>query len=121
MKKIITLAGLFFAGCASSLPQPTSADIEFFQKTVPNITMEMIQNGRAVYVAKCSGCHGLYLPESYRADQWSQILTAMGPKAMISKDENEKIHLYLTLYSVKNSSNFQESVPSKVGIELETN
>ncbi len=120
MKPLTLFIIVFAAGCAATLPNPTSEDIESFRTIDPSITIETVRNARDVYVVKCSGCHSLYLPSSYRPEQWPKILEDMGMKAKTSTEENEKILFYVCLYSMRNSKISQDSVLSKVGMELET-
>ncbi len=121
MKLIAFIFFLLIAGCASTLPLPTTEDIELFRGSEPGVTLESLKNARTVYTAKCSGCHGLFLPENYRPDEWPKIISGMSDKAKLSPHEFEKIRLYLTLYSMKNTASLPDSLLGKVGIELETN
>ena len=121
MKNLTLSIFLLAAGCAATLPQPTPEEIESFKMIDPSITIESVRDARELYILKCSGCHSLYLPASYRPEEWPKILEEMTMKAKTSVKENEKILSFLKLYSLRNSKISQDSVLGKVGMELETN
>ena len=52
--------------------------------------------GRKLYVNHCGGCHNLYLPKEYNADQWKKNIDEMQEKAKISDKEKQLIYQYLT-------------------------
>jgi hypothetical protein len=120
MKTILLFSLIILNGCAASLPQPSVHDLEYFRSLDSTITIESIREARTLYIGKCSGCHGLYLPEAFNTKEWANIVNKMSVKSKSTPLENEKILTYLSLYSLKNSVRSKDSLSNKIGMELET-
>ncbi|MEW5799446.1 MAG: cytochrome c [Bacteroidota bacterium] len=97
---IMVIMAQIVTSCASSLPIPRQEDLK--QDRYNTLALDELRDGRALYVAKCSGCHSLYMPAQYSSSGWDTILTAMSPKAKITNDEAVRIRTYLTVYSNNN-------------------
>ena len=72
--------------CSPSLYMPQSADAA---------QQEKLLQGRKLYVARCNGCHNLYLPSQFTADKWQKNLDEMQENAKITQEEKELIYNYL--------------------------
>jgi hypothetical protein len=94
---IIMMIAHGMSSCASSLPTPTVEDTKKYSHR--NYSVYELSAGRDLYIAKCSGCHSLHLPQQYTAATWDTILTNMNPRAKVNPKEAEQIRAYLTLYS----------------------
>ena len=87
-KIIITLSlACIIYSCSTQLYIPASADAK---------KQEQLLAGRKLYVIHCSGCHNLYLPKRFSADQWKKNVEEMQPKAKITDEEKQLIFQYLT-------------------------
>ena len=90
MKNYIVLSLLFLLllnSCASVLYQPVTS--------INNVSLEHLNEGRALYVNKCSGCHSLKSPLKYSEKDWTKNLDEMQIKAKISDAQKELIYQYL--------------------------
>ena len=54
-----------------------------------------MEQGKTVFVTKCSGCHALKNPGDYTVDQMNTILKAEIPKAKLSSKEADEVTAYL--------------------------
>ncbi|MFZ4618921.1 MAG: hypothetical protein ACOYNS_00065 [Bacteroidota bacterium] len=112
--KTFALATLaIFFGCAVALPEPTEEDLRRFRQSDSTLTLQSISDARTMYVRKCSGCHSLYLPGSFKRDQWKEIVRVMGQRAKIGPSDESMIMRYLTLYSSAAIGPISDSVHTK--------
>ncbi|MCK9408328.1 MAG: hypothetical protein M0R68_04260 [Bacteroidetes bacterium] len=100
MKRSAISVILFFLGCSSSLPIPTASDLLEHSNNGDVVTVEELKEDRSLYIAKCSGCHGLYLPSQYSGKEWQTILPMMNEKSRLSETEAIRIKRYIFLYSM---------------------
>ena len=90
------LSGL--AACAGQIPRPTSLQAQWAAQRWPAATPEALDQGRTIYIAKCSGCHTLRLPSVYAEERWPAILDKMQKRAKITDEQKEEIlHFVLTV------------------------
>ena len=82
-------------GCASVLPQPTTADGQWASQQWADTSTDDLAEGRAMYVRKCSGCHTLYEPKQYDAATWTKTVEHMAPQAGINADQADLILKYI--------------------------
>lgn len=90
MKMKIIVSALLFSllyGCDRSLYIPASPDAAVQQQ---------LAAGRELYTDNCGKCHRLHAPKEYTTAQWTEELEEMQPKAKITDEQRELIHLYLT-------------------------
>jgi len=100
MRPVSLVAGslaLLLSACAS-LPQPTAADVERGQKTVPGLTLEDLSRDRKVYVKICSGCHALHLPAEFPSLRWPSLVQQMVTvqKVKLTAEQRQQIEEFLT-------------------------
>ncbi len=84
MKKlsIITLLALTIVACSPKvLTTPSQADVDRVSAMYPTYTLAELNEGKALYLAKCSTCHGIKNPQSKTAEQWKSIVPKMTKKA----------------------------------------
>ena len=75
-------AGLFTLGaCATTLPPAPDPSLE---------------PGRALYAAKCQGCHRLRPPSKIDPVKWPSILEKMAVKAKLSPEQKAQIDAYVS-------------------------
>lgn len=76
--------------CKSALYIPDT------QNVAKNANIDELVKGRALYVANCSSCHALYLPEKFTKAEWIKSIDQMAPKAKITDQEKQLILAYVT-------------------------
>ena len=76
--------------CGSALYVPTTTDAEKSQTSLDTLVM-----GRKLYVAKCSTCHSLYLPQQYSKENWTKILNDMQERSNMTDQQKETMSIYL--------------------------
>jgi cytochrome c5 len=81
--------------CAPALVRPTKADGERAAARWPGSGLAELEQGRAIFVAKCGRCHELVLPEDLPAAEWPQQLGKMAGKAKLSAGQRELVERYL--------------------------
>lgn len=77
-------------GCAVSLPPVTVEDARRV-----GIPLEDLEEGRSRYVAKCSGCHGLYSPGRFDDAEWTRQMDWMATRVQLGREERRSILVYL--------------------------
>src|SRR5436853_4605473 len=94
--RIVLFAGLVgIAACATTqIPRPTAPQARWAAQRWPGVTPLTLEEGRSLFIAKCSGCHTLRLPAVYSQERWPQILDKMQPRAKITDFEKERILEY---------------------------
>lgn len=83
---------LALAGCAH-VPLPTLEDAGG-----DPALQARLEEGRRLYVAKCSGCHGLYSVERFSDREWEDQVSEMirGRKVRLAGEEQRDLIRYLT-------------------------
>ena len=87
---LLLSAVLFALSCTSSLYIPTADP----QAKANNLSE--LQEGRRLYIAKCGGCHTLYLPEKHTKQEWQVTINNMATRAHLESLEKIRIFNYLT-------------------------
>ncbi len=97
------LGAVLVLACAHGgfVPQPSVADVERVQPIEPGLTLAEMQQGRAVYVQRCSSCHPVHGPGEYRGDQWPGLVTKMQREKKVKIPEQERVVMerYLVAFS----------------------
>ncbi|MEK7474648.1 MAG: hypothetical protein AAB152_03340 [Candidatus Coatesbacteria bacterium] len=91
---LLALSG-WLAACAGSIPRPAADQAVRAAGRSPGVTLESLSRGRALYVAKCSGCHALEAPAAHPEAFWAEHVPAMADRARLSGDEPALILRYL--------------------------
>lgn len=86
-----TLILLLALGCAGQLPRLTSEQIGRAAARRPGTTAGTLDAGRALYVAKCSGCHTLVLPRARPREAWPALLDKMQRIAKLKEEDKRAI------------------------------
>jgi mono/diheme cytochrome c family protein len=87
--------------CAGGLPEPTAADVLVARRDAPEVTLEDLQRGRAMYSRRCASCHALKEPSSLAPDDWAAAVEKMRAKqgVRLSDEEAKDIVRYLSTAS----------------------
>lgn len=88
-------SSVLLVGCVSAIPLPTEQDTEVGLRTYPGLTTEDLSRGRKLYVAKCAGCHTLFLPSDRPSAAWPMLVEQMSERASLSGAERGSIERYL--------------------------
>jgi len=95
--RLAALLILAAVGCGgSAVPHPTEAHLARARARWPDTTTASLERGRALYVARCSGCHPLHPPGTQPAARWAVVLDQMAPRAKLSAAERELVLRYLS-------------------------
>ncbi len=90
-----TMVLLGAAGCVT-IPHPEERDVLVARTLAPAATLDTLADGRRLYVGKCSACHALHSPGERDDDGWHKVIeTEMAGRARVSREEAERILLYL--------------------------
>jgi hypothetical protein len=101
MRVILLATGLVLAACSAALVHPGPADAEVAARRWPGTTVTALEGGREIYVARCSRCHALHLPEEYPAASWPALVEAMSSKAKLSPEEQAEVTRFLVTTSAR--------------------
>lgn len=89
-KQLIFAAAIAaWVGCSPVLYVPGPTD------TSSEVSLDMLREGRALYVRQCGSCHSLHLPGEFARNVWLTNLEEMSEKARISTLEKKLILDYL--------------------------
>jgi mono/diheme cytochrome c family protein len=88
-------------GCAAALPHATDADAVRVTATFPGATVASLEQGRALYVERCAGCHQLREPASEAPLAWPHLVAEMRDDhgVHLTSDEERGIASYLVSVS----------------------
>ncbi|MBK6516761.1 MAG: hypothetical protein IPM79_21160 [Polyangiaceae bacterium] len=92
---VIAAASVAAVGCVSPIPNPGAAHVNAASTVYPGTTVEELREGRSLYVAKCAGCHQLYLPSHLAPARWPASVSEMRERAAISEAHEKMISKYL--------------------------
>lgn len=109
--KLLLVAGLSvvvaFFGCQQkSVPEITArkaappkikAAIYAADGTVQADTVQ----GKTIFIARCSRCHGLPQPASYAVNKWENILMLMIPRSRIDTINAVHVRAYVLAHALK--------------------
>jgi len=90
--------GAALYSCASSIPGADATHEKWAQAR----WHVSIAEARSVYVANCSGCHGLHSPAEHTQEEWMKLFDEMAIKAHMSSSDSMKVLAYLQTYSKDN-------------------
>jgi len=95
-----SVAVLGLAACAT-LPHASALDVSLAEQRWPGTTVAQLEAGRQAYVARCSGCHNLHLPDEKAPEAWPETVAEMEKDAHLRPGERELIERYLVTMSTK--------------------
>jgi hypothetical protein len=87
--------------CAAALVHAEPQDVALASGRWPGVTVESLEQDRAVYVVRCSRCHALHVPEEHAPGEWPELVSRMTPKAKLSSAEREAISRFLQTTSAR--------------------
>lgn len=90
-------------GCAG-LPHATAEDVSRAKTLYPDATSASLEEGRAAFVADCSGCHNLPLPSEHAPEEWPEVVKLMAGRGHLSVHDRVLIEQYLVTVSDRSTS-----------------
>lgn len=89
MKQALVLGCLAAAvACGASVaPEPRLADVARIEDRYPGTTLAELEQGRSVYLSRCTSCHAPVTPDSIPVDRWPHEVSEMSERARLGADE----------------------------------
>lgn len=91
-----SIAGMAFAACTSVVVHPSARDASWASEKWPGTTVDDLERGRSVFVARCAGCHDLPSPAAKPADEWATVVGEMAAGAHLTAPEQDLVLRYLS-------------------------
>ena len=87
MRRALLIASVAsLAACGPSpVPRATPELVGVARADAPEVTVEDLDRGRAIYVTRCNTCHSLPRPVDYDAPTWRKWMHSMAPKAKLDE------------------------------------
>lgn len=83
-------------GCAS-VPLPTGLDVARAKERGHQISLEDLNAGRSVYLARCGTCHQHYSPTEFASADWAKWVDDMRERAKLADAERARVLDYLVI------------------------
>ncbi len=83
-------------GCAS-VPLPTGVDVARAQQSGHQTSLEELNAGRSVYLARCGTCHQHYSPAEFASAEWPKWVDDMRERAKLAEIERARMIDYLVI------------------------
>ncbi len=77
--------------CSAALRHPTDQDARAAASQWPGTSAADLERGRRLYVRRCSGCHNLYLPSAYPAEDWPALVDSMSERARLTSAQQADV------------------------------
>lgn len=90
MRRLVVPLLVALAGCMAAPPPATQADAQR-----AHVAIDVLQRGREVLVAKCSGCHHTPLPTEHLAAEWPRRIDEMSGRAHLDDHQRQLLAAYL--------------------------
>jgi mono/diheme cytochrome c family protein len=85
------------SGCAGTktVPMPTAKDVEYANRNGQATSLAALNQGRKLYIRRCSACHNLKDPASLTPADWPEMVDRMATNAELNPDQKRAITQYL--------------------------
>jgi cytochrome c5 len=97
-------ATLLVACARTTLPSATPVDAKRASVTWPGTTVAELNQGRQIYLSKCSSCHQPVQPGSIAPKEWPQHIDEMKTRSKLDDREVRLIERYLVTMSEQKRS-----------------
>lgn len=74
---------------------PTEVQLKAIQVKYPDVTMQTLTNGHAIYTGACTNCHGMKNIYKRSEESWKHEVDVMAPKAKISDTQKDELFKYI--------------------------
>lgn len=96
---VCVMAWALGLGCTAPTPNPAAAPPVLPPGSgAPQLSDPQIESARALYIAKCTGCHKFYPPGNYSARDWDTWMRKMSRKARLQPEQEATLRAYLDLF-----------------------
>jgi hypothetical protein len=85
------------SGCAGTkaVPVPTVKHVQYASSNGYATTLPALNQGRKLYITRCSSCHNLKAPASLSAAEWPDMVERMATNAELNDVQKRAITQYL--------------------------
>ena len=90
---------LFLSACMNNAPPPTASHLQYAEAHGYKTTLADLQEGRALVLRKCEGCHSLYRFKKGSPEKWPAIMDSMSIQAKLTPRQDTLIRTYLIVVS----------------------
>lgn len=99
---LVTLA---LVGCGAALPEPNATHVARLQATDPSVSLDDLERGRSLYVARCASCHTLKEPRRFSSEAWVTALRRMEIEEGVKLETTEARDIERYLVAMSTSAN----------------
>jgi hypothetical protein len=100
----LSAAGIFLYACSSSTKAtgsstnslvPGDAELKAIQVKYPDVNMQMLNDGYAIYTGPCTKCHRQKKLFKRTEEEWLKSVDKMAPKSKISLSQKDALWKYI--------------------------
>ena len=92
---VVALAFSAFACARTVMPVASPDDAQRAAKAWPGTTHADLEQGRKLYISRCSGCHQPVHPADVAPDKWPGELREMSARAKLDDMQTAQVERYL--------------------------
>jgi mono/diheme cytochrome c family protein len=96
---LIAAAGAACAGV--ELPRPSPADALHAANRWPGTSQRDLEEGRSLYLSRCTGCHRAIGPERFPEEAWRGHIEEMRERARLASTDVDLLHRYLATMAAR--------------------
>lgn len=74
---------------------PTETQLKAIQAKYPEVSMQTLTNGHAIYTGVCTNCHGQKNIFKRSEESWKHEIDDMAPKAKITDAQKDDLYKYI--------------------------
>ena len=74
---------------------PGNEELIAIQARYKDVTMQTLNDGHALYIGKCTGCHAAQSIYSRPEEKWPSIITEMAQKTKLTEAEKDAVFKYV--------------------------
>ncbi len=98
---LLTALACMAAAGGSLIPEASPSLVERAAGRWADASLGQLEQGRSVYVKRCSGCHNLHLPSERTPDEWAAALDEMAVKGRLDENQKTAVLRYLSAASAE--------------------
>ena len=74
---------------------PTDIELKAIQPIYPDVTLQNLNNGYAIYTGACTNCHGMKNLYNRSEESWKHEVDDMAPRAEITDSQKDDLYKYI--------------------------
>jgi hypothetical protein len=82
---------------------PTDIQVKAIQPKYPDVTLQNLSNGYAIYTGACTNCHGMKNLYSRSEQSWKHEVDDMAPRAEITESQKDDLYKYILAMKASHS------------------